>query len=151
MGVLEEPMLAQLLKSPAVSTLILGAQVVLMAVVAVALLIVLYMAAVAEQVLTGLFVLFGVVTALSHLQTLAVLHKMMNALVLVTAYRLGFLGKCQNSVRDFKLLWAGLDFAQPIREASKVIAVAYNEWRHLQCRTVSVNLEQSGRMGWSGR
>ena len=75
----------------------------------------------------------------------------MNALVLVIAYRLGILGKCQNSVRDFKLLWVGLDIAQPIGAASKVIAVAYNEWRHLQCGTVGVNLEQSGRMGWSGR
>ena len=74
----------------------------------------------------------------------------MNALVLDTACRLGFLGKCQNSVRDFKLLWAGLDVAQPIGAASKVIAVAYNEWRSLQCGTVGVNLEQFGRMGWSG-
>ena len=75
----------------------------------------------------------------------------MNALVLVIAYRLGLLGKCQNAVRDFKLLWAGLDIAQSIGAASKVITMAYNEWRQLQRRTVGVNLEQSGRMGWSGR
>lgn len=75
----------------------------------------------------------------------------MNALVLVNAYRLVLLGKCQNPVRNFKLLWVGLDVAQSIGAASKVIAVAYNEWRPLQCRTVGVNLEQSGRMGWSGR
>jgi hypothetical protein len=74
----------------------------------------------------------------------------MNALVLVIAHRLGFLGKCQNPVRDFRLLWAGLDVAQPIRAWSKVIAVAYNEWRRLQGGTVGVNLEQSGRMGWFG-
>lgn len=74
----------------------------------------------------------------------------MNALVLVTAYRLGILGKCQNSVRGFKLLWVGLDVAQPIGAASKVIAVAYNKWRYLQGRAIGVNLEQSGRMGWSG-
>ena len=75
----------------------------------------------------------------------------MNALVLGTARRLGFLGKCQNPVRDFKLLWAGLDVAQPIGAASKVVAVAYDKWRPLQCRTVGVNLEQSGRVGWNGR
>ena len=75
----------------------------------------------------------------------------MNALVLVTAHRLGFLGKCQNSVPDFRLLWAGLDVAQSVRAASKVIAVAYDKWRPLQCRAVGVNLEQSGRVGWNGR
>ena len=52
---------------------------------------------------------------------------------------------------NFRLLWAGLDVAQSIRAASKVIAMAYNKWRQLQRRTVSDNLEQSGRMGWSGR
>ena len=75
----------------------------------------------------------------------------MNALVLDTANRLGLLGKCQNSVPDFKLLRAGLDVAQSIGAASKVIAVAYDKWRPLQRRTVGINLEQSGRMGWSGR
>jgi hypothetical protein len=88
-------------------------------------------------------------TTHSHLQ--GRLRFKMNALVLVIAYRLGFLGKCQNSVRDFKLLWAGLDVAQSIGAASKAIAMAYNKWRPLQCGTVGVNLEQSGRMGWNGR
>lgn len=88
-------------------------------------------------------------TTNSHLQ--GRLRFKMNALVLVTAYRLGFLGKCQNSVRDFKLLWAGLDVAQSIGAASKAIAVAYDKWRPLQCGAVGVNLEQFGRMGWSGR
>jgi len=49
------------------------------------------------------------------------------------------------------LLWAGLDVTQPIRAASKVIAVAYDKWRQLQCRAVGGNLEQSRRVGWDGR
>jgi hypothetical protein len=52
---------------------------------------------------------------------------------------------------NLRFLWVSLDVAQSIRATSKIIAVAYNEWRHLQCGTVGVNLEQSGRMGWSGR
>lgn len=75
---------------------------------------------------------------------------MMNALVLDIGRRLGFLGKCQNSMRDFRILWVGLDVAQSIRAWAKVIAVAYNKWRRLQGGTVGVNLEQSGRMGWIG-
>jgi len=51
---------------------------------------------------------------------------------------------------NLRLLWTGLDASQPIRAASKVVAVAYNKWRPLQCGTVGVNLEQSGRMGWDG-
>ena len=51
----------------------------------------------------------------------------------------------------FRLLWAGLDVAQSIGATSEIIAVAYDKWRQLQCRTVGGNLEQSGRMGWSGR
>lgn len=51
---------------------------------------------------------------------------------------------------NLRFLWAGLDIAQPIRAASKVIAVAYNEWRQLQRRTVGGNLEQSGRVGRDG-
>ncbi len=51
---------------------------------------------------------------------------------------------------SFRLLRSSLDVAQPIRAASKVVAMAYNEWRQLQCRTVGGNLEQSGRMGWNG-
>ena len=74
-----------------------------------------------------------------------------NALVLVIAHRVGLLGKRQNSVQYFKFLWAGLDVAQSIGTASKVIAVAYDKWRPLQRRTVGINLEQSGRVGWNGR
>ena len=51
---------------------------------------------------------------------------------------------------NLRLLWAGLDAAQPIREASKVIAVAVNKWRQLQCRPVGGNLEQSRRVGRDG-
>jgi len=51
---------------------------------------------------------------------------------------------------NLRFLWSGLDAAQPIRAASKVIAVAYDKWRQLQCRTVGGNLEQSRRVGWNG-
>jgi hypothetical protein len=92
-----------------------------------------------------------VVTTFTNSRLQGQLRFKMNALVLVVAHRLGFLGKRQNPVRDFKLLWAGLDVAQSIGAASKVIAVAYDKWRQLQRRTIGVNLEQSGRMGWNGR
>jgi hypothetical protein len=51
---------------------------------------------------------------------------------------------------DFRLLWSGLDVAQSIRAASKVVAVAYDKWRQLQRGTVGGNLEQSRRVGWNG-
>ncbi len=75
----------------------------------------------------------------------------MNALVYpVTVVDTGR-GGCKIVLFNFRLLWAGVDVAQPIRAASKVVAVAYNEWRQLQRRTVGGNLEQSGRVGWDGR
>ena len=51
---------------------------------------------------------------------------------------------------NLRLLWAGLDTAQPIRKASKVIAVAYDKWRQLQRRAVGGNLEQFRRVGRDG-
>jgi hypothetical protein len=57
--------------------------------------------------LVALSVLFGVATDLSHLQTLTALRKMMNALVLVIANRLGFLGKCQRHVQVRKVEMGG--------------------------------------------
>jgi hypothetical protein len=51
---------------------------------------------------------------------------------------------------NFRLLWAGLDIAQSIRAASKIIAMAYDKWRQLQCRAVGGNLEQFRRVGWNG-
>ena len=75
----------------------------------------------------------------------------MNALVLASTVSLGFLGQCPKPMPDFRLLRAGLDVAQSVGAWAKVIAVDYNKRRQLQCRAVGVNLEQLGRMGWSGR
>ena len=76
---------------------------------------------------------------------------MMNAFAIpVTVVDTGR-GGCKIVLFDFRLLWAGLDIAQPIRAASKIIAVAYDKWRQLQRRTVGGNLEQSRRVGWNGR
>ena len=69
--------------------------------------------------------------------------------VLVTVVDTGR-GKRKIVLFNFRLLWAGLDVAQSIRAASKVVAVAYDKWRQLQCRTVGGNLEQSRRVGWNG-
>jgi len=81
---------------------------------------------------------------------LAVLRFKMNALVLAFTTRLGFLGKRQKPMPDFRLLRAGLDVAQSIRAWAKVIAMGHNKRGQLQCGTVGVNLEQFKRVGWSG-
>lgn len=74
----------------------------------------------------------------------------MNALVLVSTAGVGFLGKCQKPMPDFRLLRVGLDIAQSVRAGTKVIAVAFNKRRQLQCGTIGVNLEQLVRMGGGG-
>ena len=71
----------------------------------------------------------------------------MYALVLASAHRLGFLGSCKSPVHAFGFLWAGDEFAQPVRAASKVVAVANNQRGKLQFSRACGYLEQFGDVG----
>lgn len=51
----------------------------------------------------------------------------MNALVLVAAHKLGFMGKRQVPMLSFRLLWAGVDAAQPVRKRAAVVTMAYDK------------------------
>jgi len=51
----------------------------------------------------------------------------MNALVLVTAHIIGFLGKCQSTLHSYRLLRSELA-GKPAGEASKIVGVAHRKW-----------------------
>jgi len=51
----------------------------------------------------------------------------MNALVLVTAHIIGFLGKCQSTLHNYRLLRTELA-GKPLRASPEIVGVAYRKW-----------------------
>jgi hypothetical protein len=51
----------------------------------------------------------------------------MNEVVLAIAHLLSFLGKCQSTLHNFRLLCSEL-VGKPVGETSKIVGMAYSKW-----------------------